>query len=626
MTEIYRPAWDSDPLVARMTACNPLSGNPLRSRDDLARAVRDLHAPLRPWYSPGGARLRLGAASAHYANAAAEMEGFVRPLWGIAPLVAGGADFADTSRYVRGLAHGMDREHPEYWGDVGPFDQRMVEMAGIATAMLLARETFWDPMPEAARERAARWLLSINDFAMPDNNWLFFRVLTNLALRHVGQEWSEGAVRAALDRMDSYYLGGGWYRDGQWGQRDYYVPMALHFYGLMVAEIAGDLFPEHAARYRARAREFAQGFQHWFADDGAAIPFGRSMTYRFAQGAFWAGCAFAGEEVLPWGRIKGLLLRHLRWWAERPICDRDGVLSVGYAYPDLLMSEGYNAPGSPYWALKSFIVLALPQDHPFWTAEEETPEALPKGVVLAPAAGFAMRRAPGDTVMLTGGQNGHEHRGRDAKYARFAYSSAFPVSVNSDATAPEHADRSAVDCGLMLSRDGRVWLSRSEITEAGMDGGMAWGRWQPDERLSVESWLAFAGRGWHMRVHRVRSDVPLWLAESGFSLDRTGEERPGFAAGLLSERGRAVIRTSAATSAILDLAGDRTGEIVRAAPNTNLRFPRTLFPRLTGELPAGDSVIASAVYAVTRPVVDLPPIAVPQEMRALAARFGLPLD
>lgn len=61
------------------------------------------------------------------------------------------------------------------------------------------------------------------------------------------------------------------------------------------------------------------------------------MTYRFAMAAFWGALALAlalaGEEALPWGVVKGLYLRHLRWWSRPEIADRDGVLSVGYGYP-----------------------------------------------------------------------------------------------------------------------------------------------------------------------------------------------------------------------------------------------------------------------------------------------------
>lgn len=34
-------------------------------------------------------------------------------------------------------------------------------------------------------------------------------------------------------------------------------------------------------------------------------------------------------------------------------------------------SQDYNSAQSPYWALKSFLVLSLPATHPFWIAEEE---------------------------------------------------------------------------------------------------------------------------------------------------------------------------------------------------------------------------------------------------------------
>ncbi|SMD01375.1 DUF2264 domain-containing protein [Rhizobium sp. RU36D] len=625
MTRHPASAWAQEPAVRQFLDCNPLHQNPLASREDLKQAVLDLYEPLRPWFSEGSARLRLGIGGVHYGSAAAEMEAFVRPLWGIAPLVAGGFDFDDLPRYIDGLSNGMNPDHPEYWGDVGPFDQRMVEMAGISLALILAPGKFWDPLADTAKDQIVRWMLTINDFPTADSNWLFFRVLTNLALRNVGREWSETAVRAALDRVDKFHIADGYYRDGKWYQLDYYTPMAMHFYGLMVAKIAGDVFPNHAARYRERARAFARDFQHWFADDGAAIPFGRSMTYRFVQAAFWAGCAYADEEVLPWGRIKGLVLRHLRWWGTQPIADRDGILSIGYSYPNLLMSEAYNGPGSPYWALKTFMVLALPDDHPFWTSEEEPGDALPGGRVLAKAGGFITRRAKGDAVVLTGGQDGREHRCYDAKYGRFAYSSAFAFSVSSDATAPDRPERSAVDCGIMVSRDGIAWMSRNRITEAGIDRYMAWGRWQPDDGLVIDSWLDFASDGWHVRLHRITTSMDLHVAEGGFSVDRTGDGHQSPQDWFDVSAGRGFVRTLSAVSGILDLTGEREASIIRAAPNTNLRFPRTFFPRLATLVPAGTNWLATAVFGVPDPAATVTPLELPETLLALCSEHGVKL-
>jgi hypothetical protein len=73
---------------------------------------------------------------------------------------------------------------------------------------------------------------------------------------------------------------------------------------------------------------------------GSAIPFGRSLTYRFACGGYFAALAFADITNLPEplaspGRVKGFLLRHLRWWARNSddIFNVDGTLTIGWLYP-----------------------------------------------------------------------------------------------------------------------------------------------------------------------------------------------------------------------------------------------------------------------------------------------------
>ena len=97
-----------DPVTA-----NPLHGNPLRTRADVEKALRDLFNPVLPYFSEGGARVRLDAAAAHFDRAAADLEGFARPLWGLTPLAAGGGEFDHWELYRRGLANGTDPEHPE---------------------------------------------------------------------------------------------------------------------------------------------------------------------------------------------------------------------------------------------------------------------------------------------------------------------------------------------------------------------------------------------------------------------------------------------------------------------------------------------------------------------------------
>ena len=102
------------------------------------------------------------------------------------------------------------------------------------------------------------------------------------------------------------------------------------------------------------ALAFGRDYIYWFSQDGSSFAYGRSMTYRFAQAAYFAVCALCGVEAFPLPVLKGILARHLVYWLNQPIFDNAGILTIGYAYPNLQMSESYNAPGSPYWALKAF--------------------------------------------------------------------------------------------------------------------------------------------------------------------------------------------------------------------------------------------------------------------------------
>ncbi len=73
---------------------------------------------------------------------------------------------------------------------------------------------------------------------------------------------------------------------------------------------------------------------------------------------FFSALIFAEVEAIPWGQIKTLLSNHMKQWMTHDIFTYDGRLSIGYHYENLVMAEGYNAPGSPYWALKVFLLLA----------------------------------------------------------------------------------------------------------------------------------------------------------------------------------------------------------------------------------------------------------------------------
>ena len=602
-----------------LAKANPLHGNPLKTRQDLSKALMDLFNPLLPYFSHGGARVRLSAYGAIFDHPAADLEGFARPLWGIVPFAAGGGEFPHWELYRRGLVNGMNPDHAEYWGDLTDRNQRLVELAAIGFALALAPEHLWEPLDQTSRQTIATYLVKARDCEYVDNNWKFFRVLVDLGLERVGIPFDTTKTVRYLDELEAFDIGEGWYRDGPVRRVDHYIPFAMHYYGLIYAVLAkGE--EARKTRMRERAKIFTKDIRHWFGPDGAALPFGRSQTYRFAAGGFWAALAFADLEALPWAEIKGYYMRHIRWWADRPICDRDGVLSVGYGYPNLLMSESYNSACSPYWAFKFFLALALSEDHPFWQAEEAPAPHFAKPVPLAKPGMVAMH-TPQNVVILASGQEHDKMRGSHEKYSKFAYSTRYGFNIEAN---DRHFDAASFDNMLGLSDDG-VHLRMRETLEAALIAeDKLYSRWKPWSDVIVETWLIPANP-WHIRIHRIETPRPLHSAEGGFAIPRADFNRDQNE----TATGRAVWFGASDTSAIVDLTegATRAGHAQLAIANTNLIHARTLVPQLRGTIAPGRTIFITAVCALPKSegeafLANVPAAPDLAELERLFQRFG----
>lgn len=572
---------------------NPISGNQFASRQETADAAIGLWSPLKPFFTPGKGRVDLGQTSAHFTKTAAEFEGFSRPLFGLAPLAAGGFDFKDWDFFNEGFTNGADPNHKDYWGVAYDFDQRIVESAALGLSLRLVPEKLWDPLTPTAKDNLAAWLKHILTLKVPDNNWNFFLVLVSLGLEKVGVEHDMSVRVRALDLLETYYLEDGWYTDGDNRRLDHYIGFAMHFYGLLYAKLA----PEDAARgqrFKERAALFAQQFKYWFDETGAGLAFGRSMTYRFAQNGFWAALAYADVDAVPWGEVRGIWARNMRWWNDQPYFDRDGVMSVGYAYPTLHMSEGYNSPGSPYWAMKAFLPLALGDDHPFW-ATPETPGKQLEGIGKSKVPGFIAYGEKDNNILLSSGNETRNFmRFGSDKYSKFAYSTHFGFAVNGDTNCFESA---AFDNVLAFSDNGGTAFSRYEADDNRIGDDFLYCRWSPNRDIKVETWL-IARAPWHLRIHVIEADRDFQTREGGFVI-----ERNDIPPELMEEaEGSVLIKNGTSWSMIKDIKLDeatvsRSGKAQIALPSTALHFPRVFVPQLHADIPAGRSIFAAAIIA-----------------------------
>lgn len=565
--------------------------NAFLTRDDVEKAALQVLTPAFKKLSPGCAQLHLGETGAVYPAFVADMEGFSRQFWALVPLIMGKSEKAAPlfSAYLTGLKNGTDPSHEEYWGTFQGIDQRMVEMAALALGMIFLPDAFYRDFDSQTQKNIYNWLNQINLYDMPTNNWRFFRVLVNVGFRLNNLPTCEDKLNEDFALIEEHYESDGWYYD-YFNQRDYYTPWAYHYYGLVYSVAMKELDPVRCALYQSRAALFAPRFAMWFAADGEALPYGRSLTYRFAQSSFFAALAFAGvtTEAFGYGEMKHILLSNLRKWFSRPIFTQEGILTIGYGYPNLMMGEGYNAPGSPYWANKAFLALAMPDNHPFWTCEEK-PFTLPETLREDHMRMLITRDKRGRHVQgFAAGNHSTQHSHDEAKYEKFVYSTLFAFSVPK---CMAHLRSGAFDSVMAVSLDGVFYHPRYGNESYEIRDDCVRFTWHPFPFVTIRTEIRPMG-DWHTRTHIIETTHPLYVAEGGFAIRR---EEGDISATVLADATRAMAQAAYGTSYIEAVQGFDKGEVIIPEPNTNLLYSRTYIPTLLGTLPVGETTLISRV-------------------------------
>ncbi|WP_410641107.1 DUF2264 domain-containing protein [Amycolatopsis sp. lyj-346] len=385
--------------------------------------------------SPAGARIDLPGPASRNGRASDGLEGFARTflIAGFRVAGEGGADPGGfLEHYARGLAAGTDPASPEAWPRPDELGQSKVEAASIALVLQLTRPWLWNRLEDAVRERVVAWLATVIGQPYPPINWVWFRIVVESFLREAGGPWSAADIEEDLAVHASLRRPGGWLSDGDERAYDHYTGWALHLYPLLwthLFDVTGSLCPGSLRHeWAADLRQYLDDAVRLVGSDGSPLLQGRSLVYRFAAAApFWVG-ALTGTSGLSPGltrRVAGGMVRH---FADRGAAD--GLLDLGWHHAWPAMRQAYSGPGSPYWAAKGLLGLALPAHHPVWTDVEE-PLPIETGdvarVVAAPGWLVSGRRRDGIALVVNHGTD-HAHPGdqrADAPfYARLGYSTA----------------------------------------------------------------------------------------------------------------------------------------------------------------------------------------------------------
>lgn len=242
--------------------------------------------------------------------------------------------------------------------------------------------------------------------------------------------------------------------------------------------------------------------------------------------------------------------------------------------------------------MKAFLPLTVPESHPFWTAEELHIDSR-VAMSASHIAGMVFTHEPGHTTLLVSGPGTDMvMRGVPEKYQKFAYSSRYGFSVESDALGFRTG---AFDSMIAFSDDDVHYRVREHCVKAVLAKDCLYSLWLPWKDVQVETWL-FPRGVWHIRVHRILSAMDLSSTEGAFAAPQTdfGNDTK------MADKSSAFVK-----SALGDFVGivdcsemGRTARVVAPHGNTSLMFPRTLVAQVQGGIRANElTVFACAVLA-----------------------------
>lgn len=443
------------------------------------------HALITPPGAPGG-----------YGTAVDGLEGFARTFLLAGFRVAGeqGRDpLGLLDRYAEGIAAGTDPTSPERWVTPKEHAQAKVEAASIALILDLTRPWLWDRLDSGVRERVVDYLSQVvGDHEYPRTNWVWFRIVVEQFLASVGGPWSLEDMESDLAVHDSFAREGGWYCDGVERNYDHYCGWALHLYPILWSRMTGarELAAPRLPAYTERLDRYLLDAIRLVGADGLPLVQGRSLVYRFAAAApFWIG-AYAGTTAVESGRLRRAASGIVKHFAEHGAPDADGLLTLGWHHPWRRLAQRYSGPGSPYWAAKGMLGLALPADHPVWTSVEQplpVEEADQLGVVAAPGWAFSSTTSDGVVRVYN---HGTDHAivgdrvGDSPLYARLAYSTATSPQLDDEGwDVPLDQSVVLLDAeGRATHRTGFQTLRVSEVDGAGVLASRALCHWVDPDR------------------------------------------------------------------------------------------------------------------------------------------------
>ena len=313
------------------------------------------------------------------------MECFGRLMAGLAPWLSLPDDDTAEGKQrkqlrewaLKSYAQSVDPESKDYllWRKEG---QPLVDAAYIAESFLRGYDALWGPVDDLTKQRYIAEFQQLRRVDPPYTNWLLFSSTVECFLKKAGAQTDYYRITSALRKVDEWYVGDGWYSDGEDFAFDYYNSFVIHPMYVECLEVMtnggkqniwnvkGGNFPNALKRMQ----RFGMILERFVSPEGTFPVFGRSITYRTGVLQPLALLSLRGwlPKELPAGQVRAAMTAVIqRMFGDNRNFNAEGYLTLGFNGSQPNISDWYTNNGSLYLASLAFLPLGLPADAPFWT-------------------------------------------------------------------------------------------------------------------------------------------------------------------------------------------------------------------------------------------------------------------
>lgn len=312
------------------------------------------------------------------------METFGRLMAGIAPWLSLPDDKSEECKMRKQLRewalqsykNAVDPDNGDYlyWNTGG---QPLVDAAYIAESFLRGYESLWLPLDDLTKKRYIDEFKKLRRVDPPYTNWLLFSSTIESFLAKVGADYDAYRVNSAIRKVEEWYVGDGWYADGEHFAFDYYSSYVFHSMYLETLQAMLDsgrgyknYYSSLYAKALKRAQKYSIILERFISPEGTFPVFGRSIPYRMA--ALQPLALMSWYQELPSGLSNGQVRAALtavmkRMFDSGKNFNDGGFLAIGFTGKQPNIADWYTNNGSLYMTSLSFMPLGLSASHPFWT-------------------------------------------------------------------------------------------------------------------------------------------------------------------------------------------------------------------------------------------------------------------